>query len=245
MADDANLPTAADTADLADPAPATEAVGAAGAAPTKRPLVEGEIVARRGRWYFVARCLLIPTLMVVGGLYFLYDGFVGWPGSNQRIADLTQQAEAARAKGDLDGESKALNERKEIKPRGDLDITIQKLLGFGLTPLGLLAAFWFPYRSRGAYRLTADDVLHVPGHPPVPASAVTEMDKSGFDKKGIVYLKYEFPTAAGGAAQGGTITIDDFIYDQEPTDQILDRIEAAIAPAAETVEGSESASAVA
>jgi hypothetical protein len=222
-------PSSASADSHVDPAAFGGGAAAADAAAAPRSLVTGEIVAGRGTWFFVARCLLIPTLMVFGGLYFLYDGFIGWPGSNQRIEELTKQAEEAKARNDPVAESNALNARKEIKPRGELDIRIQKLLGFGLTPLGVFAGVWFLYRSRGSYRLTADDVLHVPGHPPVPASAVTELDKSRFDKKGIVYVKYALPDATGAAATG-SITLDDFVYDQEPTDQIIDRIEAAVAP---------------
>ena len=79
----------------------------------------------------------------------------------------------------------------------------------------------------------------------MPASAIRDLDNSRFDKKGIVYLKYDLSAGdviAGSMADGagvGTITLDDFVYDQEPTDQIIDRIEAVVAPPAGDDEPSE------
>ena len=120
----------------------------------RRPLVPGEIVARRGLAFLLKRCLAIPLLLVFGGGYFLYDGFIGWPGSNQKIADLTQTGRPGAGRGRLERRVDTAQPAEGDQGAGDLDILIQKLLGFALTPLGVVAAGWFFHRS--PRRLSAD-----------------------------------------------------------------------------------------
>jgi hypothetical protein len=79
------------------------------------------------------------------------------------------------------------------------------------------------YGTRGAYRLSGN-TLHAPGHPPVPLDAVRAIDQSKWDRKGIVYIDYELN------GKTGRLKLDDFMYQREPTDQIHDRIVAAVAP---------------
>ncbi|MDB5297040.1 MAG: hypothetical protein JWO31_3023 [Phycisphaerales bacterium] len=196
------------------------------------PAGDGEIVANRDVGHFVKRCVLIPVLIVVAGLYFLYDGYVGYPKENARYDALTAQVDAARARGDAKGEADAVEARKAGKAKhSDLDIQIQKTLGYVLPPLGLLAFAFFYRQSRGRYRL-ADDVLHAPGHPPVPLDAIRTIDKTRWDRKGIAYLGYELdaPTPAGRVTRG-TVKLDDALYQQGPTTAILKSIEAKVAPA--------------
>ena len=98
------------------------------------------------------------------------------------------------------------------------------LIGGVLVALALLA--WTLYRSRGQYRLSGDTV-HIPGHPPVKISEITEINNTLWERKGIAKIKYA--TASG---QSGEFKLDDFVYDRTPTDQIFERIERAVAPEA-------------
>jgi hypothetical protein len=165
-----------------------------------------EIVARAGRYYRNTRYLFVAGMIVMGA-YFAYDGWVGYP----REQALHQQNPKAGV------------------PHSDTDILLQKVLGCTLPPLGLLFLGWTLHNSRGAYRMTAD-VLSVPGHPDVPMEAVRAIDKSNWDRKGIAYVDYE----VGG--QVGRLKLDDFVYDRGPTDRIMDRVQAHVAPAAEGFE---------
>jgi hypothetical protein len=101
----------------------------------------------------------------------------------------------------------------------DTSINIQKLFAFLLPPFGLFTLIWSFYHSRGEYRL-AENVLHVPGHPPVPLDAIRSIDKTRWERKGIAHLDYELP---GGAK--GRLLLDDFVYQQRPTDDIFAHIE--------------------
>ena len=161
------------------------------------------IVARAGTYYRVTRYLFSALLLGMGG-WFAYDGFVTYPRDNEtHRLHVLNPAEHPQ----------------DAPVRSPSDIRLQKVLGFALplAAVGLLG--WTLYRSRGAYRLS-ENVLSAPGHGDVPLSAITQIDKSKWDRKGIAKLSYELP---GG--RKGRLTLDDFLYDRPPTDQILEEIE--------------------
>lgn len=183
---------------------------------------DGEIVATAGTYYRVTR-YVITAVMIGLGLWFGYDGFFGYPKHNRIAKELEQQ----KADAQTEEEKTALQTKivEHGKAHTDTDIFVQKLLFFALPPLGIaLIARWI-YISRGAYRLTRDNVLHVPGHPPVPLDSITEIDKRQWDRKGIAYISYELKNG-----QKGTLRLDDFVYQREPTDEIFKRIEEHVAP---------------
>jgi hypothetical protein len=77
---------------------------------------------------------------------------------------------------------------------------------------------WSLHRTRGEYRLSGTK-LSTPGHPTIDLDDIKSVNNDLWDRKGIVWLKYETPRA-----EQGEIVLDDFIYDRPPTDQIYDRI---------------------
>ncbi|CAN5658055.1 hypothetical protein BH09PLA1_BH09PLA1_21010 [soil metagenome] len=174
----------------------------------------GEIVARAGRYYRNTRYLMFAMLLGMGG-WFAYDGFVKWPRQNAELAHLQDEQKAATS----DAEKQRLAvEIKEYEHRNDSSILINKLLGLGLPPLGLALLMWAFHKSRGEYRLSGTK-LSVPGHPTIDLDDIKSVNNDLWDRKGIVWLKYETANA-----QSGEIMLDDFIYDRPPTDAIYDRI---------------------
>ena len=191
-----------------DPAPAS-------AAPA------GEIVARAGQYYRNTRYIMC-AILVGAGLWFAYDGWVGWPKHNRKVAEVKRRIDEADRAGDTPGAAAARAELgKMSKEKSSSDILLQKILGVSLPPLGIGLLAWALYASRGAYRLTGR-TLHVPGHPPVTFDQITRIDKRLWDRKGIAYLDYE--------GSSNRIKLDDFVYDRKPTDQIFERIEKELAP---------------
>ena len=167
------------------------------------PGAQAVLVARASTSYRV-RWGLIGLMFIAAGGWFAYDGWVTYPRENA----------VAKAKG------------AEKPPHSEeLDIPLQKGLGIVLPPIGLLLIGYMLYQSRGEYRL-AGNVLHAPGHPPVPLESIREIDKTRWDRKGIVTLAYEAP-GSGGTRR---LTLDDFVYDQKPTDAIVERIEKLLVP---------------
>jgi len=104
-------------------------------------------------------------------------------------------------------------------PHTDLDIRWQKNLAVALPIGGVLFLIWTLFNSRGAYQLQGS-TLSVPGHPPVQLADIIEVDGSKWDRKGIAYITYK---TAGEAA--GKLRLDDFVYQQDPTDEIFKRIQ--------------------
>ncbi|MDB5300773.1 MAG: hypothetical protein JWO87_2436 [Phycisphaerales bacterium] len=172
---------------------------------------QGEIVARAGRYYRNARYLLV-TMMVGAGLWFAYDGWIGWPRERAHFYSLP-----------------ADQQRLLHKPHEDLDIALQKKLAFSLVPIGALLLGWFLYRSRGEYRL-ADGVLSVPGHPKVPLTSVRSIDKAKWERKGIARIEYDDPAGTG---QTKWLVMDDFIYERGATDRIVEIIDGMMTPVEE------------
>jgi hypothetical protein len=164
------------------------------------------IVARAGTYYRVARFIMAGLIFAMAA-WFAYDGYVKYP---------RQNAEAI--------------ERGHTPPHSDLDLLIQRLLGYGLPPLGIALVIWTLYNSRGAYRYDGR-TLTAPGHPAVPLEQIARIDKTLWDRKGIAYVDYE---PLGGEAR--RIKLDDFVYQQEPTDAIIKRLEEHLAPPEEAGE---------
>jgi len=162
----------------------------------------GEIVARAGTYYRVARYVLGLALVAVG-CWYIHDGFIGYPRANLAWA---------------------LDHPYDKPPHSDMDLLLQKTLGIVLPPAGVFLVIWAVYRSRGAYRL-ADGVLHVPGHEPIPLRQIEEVDKSKWDRKGIAFVTYRTSND-----KQRTFRLDDFIYEQKPINQIRKQIEATLAP---------------
>jgi hypothetical protein len=164
-------------------------------APIDGPLAKGPIVARPGQYYRMTRYLM--TLILVGyGIWSIHDGFFSWP-------------------------KWAITHPNE-KPKTETDIKFNKVLGVLLPPLGLFVLIRALRSSRGQYRLE-DEILHVPGHPPIPLDRIQSVDKQLWDRKGIAFIEYD---VAGSPT--GTVKLDDFVYDRGPTDQIFAEIETAL-----------------
>jgi hypothetical protein len=183
----------------------------------------GEIVAKAGKSYRWRRYIMV-VLFIVGGAWFWYDGYIGWPRHNHKLDEAEQmrnQAEATHEQARYDAIS---HEISRMHARySDASLFLQKLLAYSLPPLGIIFLIRMLYVSRGEIRLK-DDVITAPGHPAIPFTAIRELDKRQWDRKGIATVKYEVE------GRTGTLTLDDFVYDQNPTDAIYDRILSYVAP---------------
>lgn len=157
-----------------------------------------EIVATASTEYRVKRYIMVLVLVGFGG-WSLYDGYKRYPGENEQA-----QRE---------------NPRIEKLPHTETDILLNRAIGWSLPPLSLALLVWAFYNSRGRYRLH-DNILEVPGHPPLPLNVIESIDKTDWERKGIAYLNYALPNGMVGQAR-----LDDFIYQREPTDEIFKKIE--------------------
>jgi hypothetical protein len=161
-----------------------------------------DIIARPGTYYRRAR-FLICGIVLFASAWFAYDGWINWPNERDEFYHLTESQQSLRN-----------------KPHTELDIKIQKDLAIGLLPFAPLLLGFFIYRSRGVYRLSGT-TLYVPGHPPVEFSDIVGLDKSQWPRKGIAIVLYH----DGKSTEPREMILDDFVYEQLPTDKIVEIVE--------------------
>lgn len=177
----------------------------------------GPIIARAGSYYRRTRYIMF-VLLLGYGVWSIYDGFVGWPKHNQewdRIDALQTEAEKA---GDEQKKQAHIQAKAQLGERhSDFNVNFNRVVGVALPILAIVMLTVVLHRSRGEIRLE-NQVLTVPGHPPVPFAAITALDTRQWDRKGIAYVEYALPE------RKGRILLDDFIYEREPIDYIYDAI---------------------
>ncbi len=181
---------------------------------------QGDIVATAGSYYRNTRYIIAAACLVMG-LWFGYDGFIGYPESNRKLAVIEADLEIAREKQDVPQLDKLTAERKDLKHHTDTDIRLQRTLFYILPPLAVFLLIRWIHASRGEYRLSGD-TLYAPGHPPVSLSGIRDLDKTLWDRKGIAFATYE------EQGRTGKIRLDDFVYQRPPIHAIVERIEQAL-----------------
>lgn len=181
------------------------------------PPPSGPFEAKAGSYFRNVRYVIAAAIVLMGA-YFAYDGWVGYPDDNANFQRLQQLADEAQERGETAKRAEFLDQQRDYKEHSDFDILLQKLLGVTLPPLGIALLVRWLYISRGRIRLDEGDVLHLPGHPPIPASSVTKVDDRLWDRKGISRISYR----ADG--RDGTAKLDDFVYERKPIDAIHDRL---------------------
>jgi hypothetical protein len=164
----------------------------------------GPIVARAGKYYRNTRYIMCSVLLLYG-CWAIYDGFISWPTWG------------------LQGFGNHENE----KPKTWMDIKFNQVLGTLLPPGAIVLLVYSLRNSRGEYRLEGN-VVHVPGHPPVPLSKIVKIDRELWDKKGIAYIEYKLDPADTRPAADREFMLDDFVYERQPTDEIFKAIEGAL-----------------
>ena len=169
------------------------------------------IVARAGSYYRKARFALF-ALFLAFGAYCCYDGFYRYPRLN---------AEAIKS-----GQNPPHG-----PPNATLDVPFNVALGCVLPIGAVVLLIWTLHNSRGEFRLEGK-TLHVPGHPPIPLDSIRKIDKRLWEKKGIAIIEYERP---GG--ETSRFKLDDFVYQREPIDGILNIIEGHARAMAEKMAG--------
>ncbi|QEG37916.1 hypothetical protein [Bythopirellula goksoeyrii] len=193
---------------------------------------------------YLIRLGLVGSVCVLGGLWFLYDGLVGYPAKRERGLDRIQFFEVHKddvdANGDKLGELQLSEMWKERaaergwptdnplnpetgKPLAPVDINEQFFYagGAGLIGLGFLSRLVY---MLGRWVETEGTTLRTKGGQQTDFSQITGLDKKKWQSKGIAWVDYQ----DGG--KKNKIRLDDYYYDRAATKEILRQIEAAIGP---------------
>ena len=170
--------------------------------------------------------LLFAVIMIVGGFWFAYDGWIGWPKHNDEVQAVQRDIDQARdekKKDELKTKLATMHRRYT-----EADLLIQKLIAVVLPIVGVAYGVWTMAATRGQYRL-AGNTLTIPGAEPIDLVDINRIDKARWDRKGIAVVYYE----AHHPRRTKTFRLDDFAYQRGPTDEILARIEKFLAPPGE------------
>lgn len=194
------------------------------------PPADDEIIASADpgyRW----KHLIMAVLVIAGGLWFAYDGWVKWPAENIRADEIKKERadEEAKVPPDRAKVEKLAAELTQLKYHTSLDLQIQKALATVLPLFGIIWGAWTLRDTRGQYRL-AGNTLEVPGHPPITFDNIRRIDKRKWDRKGIALIHYEH----GEPPQQAVLKLDDFAYHRRATDAILEQIEQNVVALAQT-----------
>lgn len=163
--------------------------------------------------------LFIAVFLLVIGGWFLWDGTVGYPRSNERW-DAQEKYEKAGKIGEWPAyaKSRGWTAEKPHKFHKAEDITVQIALAGALGVLGVIAlAFWYLQKSRIVR--SDEEAVYAPNGTRVPFGSITGLGKKKWDEKGLATVRYEI------AGRRGQFVLDDYKFDRDPTHQILAEIE--------------------
>ena len=168
--------------------------------------------------------VVMGLFILFWSLYFLYDGHWGYP--HKRM--IAQEFAAFKEEGRADEWPAYANERGWPDGGGthgepghdysDWDIRTQKIIGYGLLPIGLMYLFSY-LRSFSKLITLEEDGLTTSWGGRVPFSAVTDLNKSRWKTKGIAVAHY----TDGGKTK--KLVLDNFKYDRDVIGEMIKRVE--------------------
>jgi hypothetical protein len=171
---------------------------------------------------FYLRFLLIGGMLLVFGLWSLYDGAIRWPAQTVRALKykefkddgrISEWPEFAREQG--------WPTTHPGDPKTTADLQGQFIMAAVCGVLSLLA-FIVVLRSRGQWIEAGKTGLTSSWGQSLDYDSVVSLDKKNWDKKGIARLYYL------DGERRRRFVIDDFKFKREPTDDILREVEARI-----------------
>lgn len=157
------------------------------------------------------------TFFALGlGLWFFYDGRIGFPHKNERF--LARQQFKAEQVSEWEAYAKSRGWPKRVPDRlyKQADIVVQYVLG-GLSCLGSGAALWLLLKSRKSNIYSDAEAYYDENGRKVPFAAIVSIDKNKWDSKGIAILSY-----SDGKKTRKSV-IDDYKY--EGAEKILEQAE--------------------
>ncbi len=177
--------------------------------------------------------LFISLFFIGFGLWFCFDGFVGYPRNNARYKVWKQHldegretewpATAAQRGWKVDEWPKYVSEhhlegRLPAEPFGRDKIIGQFVYGGIATTIGvLLLIYWMTQKGR-VLRMD-DEAVYTPAGTCVPFASITGVGKKKWETKGIAKIRYE------QEGRQREFVVDDYKFDTEPARAILQEIE--------------------
>jgi hypothetical protein len=167
---------------------------------------------------YMARLVVVAIITLIGGLWFSYDGFIGYPHQQKvSLAYMQFQEEGRVDQWSEYAKSKGWAVTPE-SPKSNSDIWLQRILGMVALPIGMVFGL-ASLRSLGRYVCCDDAGLSSSTYHQIPFESITKLDKSRWQKKGIVVVHFTLD------GKPGRIVLDDWKMNTDNTEQILRTIE--------------------
>lgn len=168
-------------------------------------------------WY--KQKLFVALFLIAIGAWFYWDGFVGYPRSNERYL-IHQQLVKENREPEWPAVAGKRGWTTEVphKLYGKGDIRMQWICGSLGAVLGLVSlAYWFT--QKGRILRTDDEAVYSPAGTRIPFHAITGLGKKNWEAKGLATVLYKID------GRKGRFIIDDYKFDYDATHQILEEIE--------------------
>lgn len=159
---------------------------------------------------------LIPVFLFGFAVWFLWDGLIGWPRSNERfdaherLKDKSDEWPKLCAKN---GWTTEAPHKRYTRGETNLQLAIAALTG----SIGVFSlVFWL--RAKKSFIRSEADAVITPSGRRVPYSSITDMDLRKWKSKGLATVAYSLDGAKG------RFILDDAKYEPTALDAILDDI---------------------
>jgi hypothetical protein len=163
--------------------------------------------------------LFVALFLVAIGGWFYWDGFIGYPHSNERWLEHDRLVKSGHeAEWPALATSRGWTTTVPHKFFRPMDIRMQWICGTFGGLLGLISLiYWFTQKSRTLR--TDEEAAYSPAGTRIPFSAITGLGKKNWERKGLATVLYQIN------GRKGRFLIDDYKFDYDATHQILDEIE--------------------
>lgn len=163
--------------------------------------------------------LFMAIFVLCFSAWFAYDGFYGYPAENKRFdAHAQYEKEGRLSEWPAYAKSQGWKAEAPHKRHKDGDIVVQFVFAGIIGVAGIFFLLYWATR-RGRILRTDEEAVYTPSGKRVPFSAVTGIGKKNWESKGIAKVRYEIE------GQKGEFEVDDYMFDTEPSRQILTEIE--------------------
>jgi hypothetical protein len=163
---------------------------------------------------------LIPFLFILFGAYFLYDGFVGYPRSDERWK-AHEERKGTPGAWEAYAAERGWKTQPPEKFLGPEKYREQYYFGTGTLIVGILSLVYWQRQRRVVIRNDATGISTSRGLA-IPYASITRVDKKIWKEKGFAYIEYQ----QGGGT--GKFTLDDAKFDPKALDIILEETVAAV-----------------
>ena len=153
------------------------------------------------------------------GLWFLFDGMVGFPRSNERwLAHEKFKTEGHLSEWPAFAKNAGWNDEPPHKLYKKQDIAGQYILGALALVIGAGAFIYWSGQIKRVVKLD-NDVLTISAGKRVPLEAITGINRKKWDAKGLATVYFTLD------GRRGKFVLDDYKFDRDPIHEIMKAVE--------------------